>query len=402
MILLHSFTHRYQLAEILGRWLVHDLQPADGPIIKEILNFNGLITRNCVEEVAGRMFAGLLGQPIRTTRITNKGELKHFMAYSTPTNTSRAEELIRNFSRNPDLFYLETPFDGNIFWTGEPGGNKHYLGSTRLKSIRRIGEKGSRRIIDHIFEQIKQKADMLAEERARRLGIPLNLLVTPAEDMSREFLRAEAQVKDSIKRGFLLPPGTHFNIHDVAGIKVAGNQELLNKALDWLDKDPRCQVLEVEVHTGNYNATNVRVEYKFDKARFLDVQFGAGLKNTLATRGLNPASVEERFKQFVEESEDTINLEVILSTEEETLESEFGRCMHEERVIRQRARQEYRSALASNVSRLTEWAFAFALSNQRDVQEIPIKLWVSYMPEYYDMVFRTLYNIPYSTAIETP
>jgi hypothetical protein len=41
-----------------------------------------------------------------------------------------------------------------------------------------------------------------------------------------------------------------------------------------------------------------------------------------------------------------------------------------------------------------EYLFAFPMSMQRNLSELPIKLWNRYLPDYFDEVLKDLFHIP--------
>ena len=72
------------------------------------------------------------------------------------------------------------------------------------------------------------------------------------------------------------------------------------------------------------------------------------------------------------------------------MESEFGRSIHEERIIRQRSRPSYAGRIAQNAACLIEYMLMLALSPQVEVADLPIKMWGRYLPE---MVAATIWNL---------
>ena len=114
-------------------------------------------------------------------------------------------------------------------------------------------------------------------------------------------------------------------------------------------------------------------------------------------RGFSPDEANRAFAEFVRSGEEDVLLEIILSTYQEMLESEIGRCIHEDRIIEQRLRQQYRGPLARNIQCLMEYLFTFPSSPspcQRELGELPIKLWNRYLPDYFDEVLKQLFHIP--------
>ena len=87
-----------------------------------------------------------------------------------------------------------------------------------------------------------------------------------------------------------------------------------------------------------------------------------------------------------------MTIEVSLISYEEMLESEIGRSMHEERILAQRQNQQYQGSLTRNIEYLMDYLFRFALSTTKELNEVPIQLWVRYMPDYIDHILRRLYN----------
>ncbi|HOO40601.1 MAG TPA: hypothetical protein PK653_04120, partial [Syntrophales bacterium] len=86
-------------------------------------------------------------------------------------------------------------------------------------------------------------------------------------------------------------------------------------------------------------------------------------------------------------------LEIILISYQENLESEIGRCIHEDRIIEQRRGKQYRGHLAKNIEYLMEYLFTFPSSGRLEVGELPIKLWNCYLPDYFDEVMKQLFHI---------
>jgi hypothetical protein len=85
-------------------------------------------------------------------------------------------------------------------------------------------------------------------------------------------------------------------------------------------------------------------------------------------------------------------VEIIVANFEEFLESEIGRCMHEDRVAFQRSNQDYQGHLATNVRYLMQYIFALCLSESfADVDEVPVKLWVRYMPDTIERLVQNLF-----------
>ena len=126
-----------------------------------------------------------------------------------------------------------------------------------------------------------------------------------------------------------------------------------------LESLPDCEIVEEERHTGRYNATNLIVRYRPAPGRDPCPSSGAGASERHAGAGVSPEDANRAFAEFVRSGEEDVPLEIILSTYQEMLESEIGRCIHEDRIIEQRLRQQYRGPLARNIQCLLEYLFTF-------------------------------------------
>ena len=275
-----------------------------------------------------------------------------------------------------------------------------YIGSRRVKRVRRIAEKGARRISDHIFQLIKKRADQLAQERADTLGIPKEELISSPEEMIDEFERAESRVANEMSRGRFFREHVEFVLDDVFGMKAVVEDQERERTIQWIDEHPHCSVVEVEHHRGHYNATNVVFRYSPPLERLLTQPLSPNALERLATRGLDPNSAMDELREFVLSGEDFLHIELIISNFQELIESEIGRSMHEDRIIAQRREQTYRGHLARNVSYLMEYIFACAISPKLQIDTIPIQVWIRYMPDYFDDILKELFNIPRFREIE--
>ena len=124
------------------------------------------------------------------------------------------------------------------------------------------------------------------------------------------------------------------------------------------------------------------------------------LVQVMQARGIAPPEVQSQFAAFVRAAEPEVHLEVIVCDYREMLESEIGRCMHEDRILRQRLDQQYNGQLARNIEFLMAFLFAFPMSARTELRELPIRLWDRYLPDYFDEVLRGLFDIPSAEVME--
>jgi len=395
MLLLTSFLHRDELKDIMFRWMSDQLLQEDCIAVKKIINFNVYTINIYLDVICAGLFSHLSGADAWSFEVISKGQLKDFILEVAPYRSERLDYLASRYLKYPEDFYRSSPFHARVYCSGTQDA-PHYLGHSRIKRFRRIAEKASRRMISIIFDQIKKRADDLAFERASRLGIPKEQLFTPLEQQVEEFAHAERRFIKELRKGQFLPDEKNLHsaaIHDVAGIKAIIDDERTAFFESFFER-PGFRILEKERHAGLYNATNYLVECTLDKPALLASPPNSRVLYILSSRGLDKGTIIDDYRKFILEAEDSVMIEVITSNYPEMIESELGRCMHEERIVSQREQVEYRSSIARNVRYITEYMFLFSLSGKSCLEELPIKLWEKAMPDTYDHAIRDLWDIP--------
>lgn len=398
MIRLNSFLHCQQLADIIGRWMMDQLAPEDVRVLKELVNFNCYVAPYVLDDVASYIFLGMAGPPVESFVASTKGRLKDFMVEHPPYRNGRIDQLIAQYRKYPQDFYRETPFDARIYHHTTDDGVQ-YLGATRRKRFRRIAEKSARRIIDHVYHRIKEEAETLARERASQLSVPIHQLITPADQQVEEFAHAERRIIKRIRTGQLWQQIPPLDINDVLGIKAMVEDDDVQRLTGLLEQHPRLAIVETELHSGAYTAINITLRYTIDKPALLRHPPTGSAFDQLVARGIAPDRVVAGYRQFVTEADDALVLELIVSTYQNGLESEIGRSMHEERVLNQRAQQQYRGSLARNITALLDYMMALRRYPEDQIDAIPIKLWIRYMPDYFQSVMKATYDIKESAYL---
>lgn len=399
MIHINSYLHRTLFYDIVRRWMYDLAYPSDAELITRLVHFNNVFVSRYLEIFSRTILGRLHNEGLESSRALLKADLKDVLAASPPYLNERIEELIREYREHPERYYRATPFSGTLFFI-ERSGTRWYVGSNRIKRVRRLAEKSARRITDSIFEAIKRRADALADDRARRLGIPRDQLTTRLEDMDAEFLKAEGRLLEELRHKRPIRFDEELIINDVAGLKVIVEDSEFSRVVDAIRQSEGCNIIEEEPHSGRYNAVNLIVRYKPPKQAILKAPLGPGTLKTIEARGLDPDRAGREFADFVNVGEDDVNIEVIVSNYQEMLESEVGRCMHEDRIIQQRLQQDYHGHLAKNVEYLMVYLFNFAVSARSELGELPIKLWDRYLPDYFDEVIRSLFDLPPLRLVE--
>jgi hypothetical protein len=393
MITLNSLLHRGELHDIIRRWMYGEVHPDDAGRINRLVSFNTIFISRYLETLSAELFGKLHGSEISKRPIRHKGELKDVLIANPPYGSRRIDEMILNYRSNPERYYRETPCQATLYFRRE-GDHNLFVGSSRIKRLRRIAEKTARRIIDGIYLAIKKQAEAYADSRAQALGVPRENLLTTPEDMLTEFVRAEVRIQEDLRAGREIREIGEMFIDDVAGLKVILEDDDHDRLTRALAETGDCEILERETHKGNYNATNLVVRYAPSKKQVTIRPIGAAASQAVADQGIDQDGVEKEFLNFVYSGENHVNLEIIISNYEETLEGEIGRCMHEDRIIEQRMKEQYRGWLARNTEYLMVYLFSIAASRQTKISEIPIKLWNRYLPDYFEEVMRQLHGLP--------
>ncbi len=394
MILLGSFLHRDEMADLLGRALEDRFSADDARRLKVLVNLNAYAMRTWSDAFATAMFRDLHGQDLPTLQASWKGVLKDLIAENPPIRNARIDELLSKYRQFPEDFYRDTPYDGMIFTIGNP---RRYAGSRRIKRVRRIAEKSARRLIDYMYDQIRQRADELASERARRLGIAKDQLITPREEMDAEFTHAERRVLKSIREHLFVAAMPHFHIDDVVGIRVLADAGLADRFETWLADRPDLSIVDEKRFSGDFVGRNMVVAYRLPLDRLRAQEPEGEHAERMVARGVAPdaTSLRRQFHEFVDTAEGHVRFEVLLIDYEQLLESEIGRSMHEAHILEQRENQVYRGRLATNVEALMNWLFAYAQSPRTTFDELPIRMRGTYLPDYFDRIHRRLWEVPH-------
>ena len=401
MIRINGYLHRDDLYDVIRRWMYDQPDPADAARITHLVHFNACFVSRYLEQFVEDVFGGLHGLPLRVDRALTKKAIKDAIIERPPYRNARVDAMIRDYKLHPGKHYGETPFNGRLVFAQLPGGEgERYVGASRIKRVRRLAEKSARRIVDAIFHAIQKQAETLADERARALGLDRTHLLTPPEDMAAEFSKAEGRLLEDLRLGRPLRSNGVQPINDVAGIKILAETGDYTRVLDHLASLPDGEIIEVEPHVGRYNATNVLVRYRPRKDRILARPISEGLLAAIWTRNITASAADRLFEDFVRTGEDEVTIEVIVSSYQEMLESEIGRCMHEDRITAQRTKQEYSGPVAKNIEWLVEYLFTMAISPKPEVGELPLKIWNRYLPDYFDEAIKALWGIKPLRLIE--
>lgn len=389
--------HRDRLFDLSIRWLTDRLDPGDGLFLTRVFVFESLISApsalGFMRDVARALDPG----PYCMDRFRSKDEVRKLIEHACPEPGPRATELFQRFRKNPEEFFPRTPVDliAATLRTGE------IVGMMRVKQLRRIADKASRRVADKLAREIWQTARLLAEGRARASGVRLDELVSTTRDMEEEFFESERAISLAFKENEILFEKRDLRVDDVMAVKFVGTPEKLFDVEKAIHEHPMASIAEREVHTGRYNDVNLLVDIQLppigeitDRMKDFDWSFAA-------PRGLDPSTCDADFAAYLESGARTFRIEVILTTLEELIESEFGRSTHEERILSQRHEATYSGRIAQNASAIINYMLLLALSSRTTVEQIPIKMWGRYLEDTIALSIDELFGVAQGQSMFT-
>ncbi len=385
---LASVTQRDELFRVATNWFRDRPEPGDARFVTEVFVFESVIwaptLRGFLTDILARTQVGR----VSLRRLRSKDELRAALCTAYGDLSDRGRDLCRQHALHPEEFFPGTPADLVLASRGDG----RPVAMMRIKRVRRIAEKASRRVADCLAHQLHDAARQLAAERAAAAGVSLEHFVSSPEAMLEDFARAEWSVSREFRDGAPTFSPRDLRVDDVLGVKFVGTPEELTAIERAIVEHPGVAALEREEHRGRYNDVNLLVDLSLpppgvtvDRARSLDWSFAAG-------RGIPPEELAQSFPRYVETGAPTVRVEVILTTPEELMESEFGRSIHEQRILEQRRSAAYSGRIASNASFLIEYLLMTAISPTVELGELPVKMWGRYLPDTYSLAVWELFG----------
>jgi hypothetical protein len=387
---LTSFIHREGLFSIAERWFCGRAEPDDAVRLTEILICDGFVIAETVKAVARSLMEALDRKPFFEERIHDKGQLRDALCRSLLDKDPRAEELFTLYKKNPDFYYREAPING-VMCLDETA---HLLGLYRIKRPRRIAEKANRRIARWIFHSVLKRAQSMAEERAQRSGIPIDQLVTPENEMIREFIEAEESIALSFSEGAIEFDRAAMTIRDVGGIKIIADDWKLSHLERLLDESSTIRVIDKESFLGHYQAKSLILDVLWDADHVCRRYHDTRSWEKYLNRGIPEERLKAGLEPFLTDCGPNVTIELMLTTFPNMVESELGNSIHEERIRAQRDNKEYKGYIPMNVEFLVEYLFAVGFSPVIHVDKVPLKLWGRYLPDTLSSYIRRLYSLP--------
>ncbi|MCU0303021.1 MAG: hypothetical protein MUC56_03040 [Thermoanaerobaculales bacterium] len=392
---LSGLIHRDRLFDLASRWLADRTQRDDGRILTEIFAFERAITSPVVRSLVGDLARTMRPGELRLTRVSSKDDVRRAIvaAARSAGPSPRVEQLLARYGAFPEEFFPRTPVHMSLVTRSDGS----LVGMVRRKRIRRIADKVSRRVADQLADEIDAAARSLAAARAGTAGLPLDVMISSRQQMDEDFAAAERIVADRIRTGELAFDPDRVRVDDVIGVKILGTADELARieaALDGRDGTFAC---ESEVHEGSYAGTHYLVDLELPPLERILAGFNGVDWRFAEGRGLSSFHLEESLIDYLESASPTFRLELILTNIEDLVESEFGRCIHEVRILDQRDRAAYSGRIAQNASSIIEYMLQLAISPTVRVDSLPIKIWGRYLR---DTVAEAVARLKHDTNVE--
>ena len=371
---LSGLTHRDRLFDVATRWLADRLEPTDGRIVTEIFAFERAITAPTVRRFVADLCRTCHRGGLYMERITSKDEVRAAIVAAASHPSTRVAELIDWYRQLPEEFFPRTPVRMSLVTLR----NGRLTAIVRRKRIRRIADKVSRRVAEQLTGEIVAVARALASSRPRPIA-GADRDIAPPSTPAAVGGAAERLVADRIRSGRITLDPEKNRVDDVIGVKVIGTPtelEAIEASLDGLEYTFASQR---EVKAGTYEGVHYLVDLELPPNEAILANM-AGIEWAFAAgRGLRVESLDESFRAYIESCRRTFRVELILTTFDDLVESEFGVSIHEQRILEQRDLADDFGRIARNASSIIEYMLRLATSPTIDIDHIPIKIWGRYI-----------------------
>ncbi len=382
-----AYLHRRQLMQITQRWIADRLEDEDALQLTRILTYDSFVAWHSLVDFV-QTLTRRLGHPrVRQLPLYAKKDLKDLITTPAEATSARVDELIRNYRRTPEFYYVGSPMAGYLFH--DPQGR--VLSLCRFKRVKRIAEKASR------YAALYLDAHLRGTQR-RLEGDGANETAPPAPAAAGD--ESEKALVRQICQGGISLPREAMQIQDVAGAKIIdrgfGPQGLEAAISRWRG----VAIVDKEVHRGVYNAVHYTVRLDIDAPSIIEAFAASPYQATCRRRGLPVERGRADFEGFLDSGAGHLSLDLILTSFEELIESEIGRSMHEARIFRQRQERALYGNIPVNIEYILEYLLAVGLSPVVKIDEIPFKIWGRYLPDTLSFCIRRLYGIPEFSLID--
>ncbi|MBP7797393.1 MAG: hypothetical protein KA072_02065 [Thermoanaerobaculaceae bacterium] len=374
---LTAMTQREKLFKLAIRWLKGQLEPDDG----RFLTLAFLIDHAITAPVLAQFLSDLAAPPGAITRVDHlrvKGEVRGRIARACACPGSRTRQLLDLFRAYPERFFPTTPVD--LFAICGEGDDLAAM--VRLKNLGRLADKVSRRATARCEPEIRRRAEGLLSE-PRRFGVDLG---------DHVLAKAERLVCLDLESGALALTPQDLQIDDLIGLKLIGGSSELERLEAKVAAHPQVVSVRRSEHHGKYTDKRLDVEL-VRPGTDETVERLLAQKWQPSSRGLNPDELRRAIPTYVEDSSKTFFVEVILTTWEDLVESEFGRGLHEERTEKQRDGLRRAPQLSANVAMTMMFMLLVAIAPTTEVVRLPFRLSGRYLPDAMMAILGNLFGL---------
>lgn len=364
---LTNLTHRDWLFDISMNWLDGKTDPGDGVFVSTAFLLENAITAPSVTSILEWAFESHLRGGLRLSRARTKEQVRRFLCNGWRTPTVHARRLFETFAQCPDAFYGTTPVD-MLVATGQ---DDEVLGMVRFKSLWRIADKIARRAASRIRDDVRSLLSEAPQKEFDEAVVEIEPAFADAvEEVSRRFLDGRARFsRDDLR------------IDDAIGAKLIVDDGECDVIERRLRDHPDVLSLRRSEHHGNYNDVRLVVEIRcppksatVDRLRSLDWRIAD-------RRGLTVRTLVDLIPEYVETGADSFFLEILMTTWPELVESEFGRGLHEERIVRMRLDPLSSGRIPTTVHLTSLALLLLSISPSISIKEVPVRLSGRYLPE---------------------
>ena len=370
-------TQREMLFQLASRWLKGQLQPDDGRFLTLAFLLDPAITA----PVVAQFLSDLVAPPGAVTRVDHlrvKGEVRGRIARACARPDPHTRQLLDHFRAFPERFFPTTPVD--LFAIGGDGDD--LVAMVRLKNLGRLADKASRRATACCEPEIRRRAEGLLSG-PRQFGVDLD---------DRVLAKAERLVCLDLESGALELSPQDLQIGDLIGVKLIGEPMELDRLEAKVATHPQVASVRKSEHHGKYTDTRLEVE-------LMRPGTDETVERLLAqewqpySRGLNPDELRGSIPAYVDDASKTFFVEVILTTWEDLVESEFGWGLHEERTEQQRDDLRRTRQLSTNVAMTMMFMLLVAIAPATDVGRLPFRLTGRYLPDSMIAILGRLFGL---------
>ncbi|TNF78125.1 MAG: hypothetical protein EP299_03875 [Acidobacteria bacterium] len=371
---LSGLTHCDRLFDVATRWLADRLESTDGRIVTEIFAFERAITAPTVRRFVADLCRTCHRGDLYMERITSKDEVRSAIVAAASHPSTRVAELIDWYRQLPEEFFPRTPVRMSLVTLR----NGRLTAIVRRKRIRRIADKVSRRVAEQLTGEIVAVARALASSRPRPIA-GAERDIAPPSTPAAVGGAAERLVADRIRSGRITLDPEKNRVDDVIGVKIIGSPVELERVEASLDHFEYTFASQREVKAGTYEGVHYLVDLELPPNKTILANM-AGIDWAFAAgRGLRIESLDESFRAYIESCRRTFRVELILTTFDDLVESEFGVSIHEQRILDQRDLADDFGRIARNASSIIEYMLRLATSPTITIDHIPIKIWGRYI-----------------------